>query len=166
MPNESFRIGGQLHILAFCAITATPTEGTNKGKPFTFGRRQGFDAKNDRKSIYLKGPDGAPLQTGVGDSEPTWSMDTELEEVRRFQRHLGGGAGDGYSFVHFELVFTHAAPGRAKITDTASGCLLLEDGVTGKAGDNTTVKIGGPAARIAWGGADPMNVAASLGAST
>lgn len=166
MANEEFRIGGQLHTLAFCSITATPTEGPNKGKVFKFGRRTGFDAKNDRKSIYLKGPDGAPLGTGVGESEPTYSIDTELEEVRRLQRHLGGGNGDGYSGVHFELVFTHAAPGRAKITDTASGALLLEDAVTGKVGDNTTCKIGGPCSRILWGGADPMNFAASLGATT
>jgi len=166
VPNETFKINGQPHILAFCSITATPTEGPNKGKPFTFGRRQSFETNGDRNAVYLKGPDGSPLATGVGDSEPTWKVGTELEEARRLQRHLGGGNGDGYSFVHFELVFTHAAPGRAKITDTCSGCLLLEDGTTGTAGDNTTVEVGGPCASVKPGGADPMKAAASIGATT
>jgi hypothetical protein len=166
MANESFKIGGQLHILAFCSITATPTEGANKGKPFTFGRRTGFEANGDRTGVYLPGPDGAPLGTGVGGSEPTWSIDTELDEARRFQRHLGGGNGDGYSFVHFELVFTHAAPSRAKITDTCSGCLLLEDPTTGAQGENTSTTIGGPCASYKPGGADPMKASASVGATT
>lgn len=164
MANEQFSIGGQLHLLAFCAITITPTEGANAQKPYVVRRRTGFDVKDDAGSVYLRGPDGAPMGTGVGESGGTWKIDTEFEEARRIQAHIGGGTGAGYRFVHFEITFTHAAPNRTKITDVSKGCLLLEDGTTGKAGDNTTISIGGPLRKHFPNGIDPMDVGASLGA--
>ncbi len=163
MANEQISIGGQLHMLAFCAVVCTPTEGANKGKPFQVQRRTGFDVKGDAASVYLVGPDGAPLGTGVGETKPEWTVDTELDEVRRLQRHLGGGSGAGYRFVHFDMTLTHAAPGRAKITDLVLGCLLLQDPTTGKAGDNTTIKMGGPSRAFWPNGIDPLDAAAALG---
>jgi len=163
MSLVPYWIGGQLHMLAFCQITITPTEGANKGKPYVIQKRTGFDVKADRGSVYLMGPDGAPMGTGVGESKPTWSVDTELAEARAIQAHIGGGAGDGYSFVHFKLVFTHQAPGRTKISDVAHNCLLLEDGTTGKAGDNTTIKIGGNCVAFWPNGVNPMDVGKALG---
>lgn len=163
MSLQQYWIGGQLHMLAFCAVTITPTEGANKGKPFVIQRRTGFDVKADRSSVYLMGPDGAPMGTGVGESKGTWSVDTEVEEARAIQRHIGGGTGAGFSYVHFDTTFTHQAPGRPKITDVAKGCLLLEDGTTGKAGDNTTTKIGGPCVAYWPNGVDPLDVGKALG---
>jgi hypothetical protein len=150
-------------MLAFCAVTITPTAGANKGKPYPVQRRTGFDVKGDRGSVYLMGPDGAPMGAGVGESKPTWSIDTELEEARAIQKHIGGGTGAGFSFVPFDVTFTHQAPGRAKITDIAKGCRLLEDGTTGKAGDNTTTKIGGNCVAYWPNGIDPLDVGKALG---
>lgn len=160
---EQIRIAGQVHILAFCEVTVTPEEGQNKGIPFVVTRRTGFNLDGNAGSIYLPGPDGSPLGVGVGTTEPKWSLDTELEQTRQLQKHIGGGDGAGYRFVHFTMTFSHRAPNRALITDVAEGCLLLEDPTTGKSGENTVITIGGPATKVKPNGIDPMDARAALG---
>lgn len=161
---ESFRIAGQLHILAFCEIVITPTEGANVGRPFTLKTRQAFDANGDTGALYLPGANGESIGVGPGETKPKWSIDLEMAESRDVIKHLAPPQGAGFKFVHFDITFTHAPPGRAKITDKMLGCILGEDPTTGKAGDNTTGKIGGGATSWRPGGVDPFDYQSALGA--
>jgi hypothetical protein len=164
MALEQYTIGGQPHMLTFCEVTMTPDVGPNKGKAFVFRRKTGWDLKADAASVYLKGPDGSVIATGTGEIEPEWTLDTEFEEARAAQTHLAPNG--GHLYVHFTMTFTHAVPGRPKITDTAKGCLVLQDPSTAKAADNTTIKLGGPCRAIWPNGKNPSDAVASIGVAT
>lgn len=154
--GKSYRMARYGVVHANVTVVATPKVGRRKGQQWTFKTLEGIDVSLGIKYATVGGTQITPVAVVLAGSDPKWSGDISLGEVREVRRWIGVG----WAHVGLDLTLTWQVTGRPAFTDLIFDAYLGDEGVSSKKDSNVMAKIGSQITALWPDGIDPFGVVA------
>lgn len=108
-----FAIGSNIFVHADASVKLIPTEGANKGIPFTVRACSKIEAKKNGKAITAMGNSIVPVAIAMASAEPSFSVGLDVAQVSvDYAEHCG----DGYQRMAHNIIVTATRPGLVPVT--------------------------------------------------
>lgn len=156
------RIARYAMVHAHMTWNITPGGGNNLGIPWTVRTCTSFDYGLGTKYGSVGGNQFRPTAAGLTGSEPKWSAELSMGEIRDIRRHIG----QGWAAIplQFEVTWQQIGTNTSSFTDEYFDCFFGDDGTNSKYGSDIVMgKTGSLCTNIILDGLDAFDPDAQAG---
>jgi hypothetical protein len=154
--SQATRISRYGIVHAHMTWNITPLGGNNEGVPYTVRSCESFDYGLGTKYAAIGGNQFRPVTVSLVGSDPKWSAELSMAEVREIRAFIGTGWAS--IPLKFEITWQQIGTSNPAFTDEFFDCFFGDDGATSKYGaDIVKSKVGSMCSDIREDGRDAFD---------